>query len=168
MHAILGCDTTSQLYGRGKKVALKLICTNSVFQAQAGVFGDFNSTKEQVTAAGERAIVTVYGGKGDDNLDFLRLQQFHQKVGSGTSSVKPEVLPPTSAAAKYHSMRVFLQVQQWIGNGEHFKPEEWGWLIHNGMYIPVLTDMEAAPVCISCSNYDIIHVMNNAAEVIYD
>lgn len=146
VHVILGCDTTSQLYGRGKKVALKLICTNPVFQAKAGVFGDVNSTKEQVTAAGERATVTVYGVKGDDNLDFLRLQQFHQKVGSSTSSVKPEVLPPTLAAAKYHSMRVFLQVQQWMGNGEYFKPEEWGWLIHNGMYIPVLTDMEAVPV----------------------
>jgi hypothetical protein len=38
VHAILGCDTTSQLYGRGKKVALKLICTNPVFQGQAAVF----------------------------------------------------------------------------------------------------------------------------------
>jgi hypothetical protein len=101
---------------------------------------------EQVTTAAERATVTLYGRQGDDNLDFLRLQQFHQKVGSGTSSVKPEVLPPTSAVTKYHVMRVFLQVQQWMGNGEHFKPDECGWLIHNGMYIPVLTDKEAAPV----------------------
>ena len=73
-HAVLGCDTTSQLYGRGKKVALKLICTNPVFQAQAAVF--VNSTNEQVIAAGEKAIVSVYGGKVDENLDFVRLQQF--------------------------------------------------------------------------------------------
>jgi hypothetical protein len=32
--------------------------------------------------------------------------------------VDPQALPPTSSAAKYHSMRVYLQVQQWMGNNE--------------------------------------------------
>ncbi len=50
-----------------------------------------------------------------DTLDFLKLQRFLNKVGSSTSHVKLEALPPSSAAAKFHNMRVYLHVQQWMG-----------------------------------------------------
>jgi len=145
MHAILGCDTTSHIYGLGKGLALKLIRTNQAFQEQADVFRNPNSTKQEIIAAGEDAIVTLYKGKPGDKLDFLKLQRFHQKVGSSTSCVKPEVLPPTSAAAKFHSMRVYLQVQQWIAPRDDMKPDDWGWYKKDGKYLPVLTDKEAAP-----------------------
>jgi hypothetical protein len=32
-----------------------------------------------------------------------------------------------------------------MGNGEHIKPEDWGWYKHDGNYLPVLRDKEAAP-----------------------
>ena len=146
VHAILGCDTTSHIYGLGKGVALKLMLNNKVFQEQAEVFRDPNSTAADIIAAGENAIVSLYKGQPHDKLDFLRLQRFHQKVGSSTSCVQPEVLPPTSAAAKFHSMRVYLQVQQWMEPGEHMKPEDWGWYEQGGKYLPVLTDKEPAPI----------------------
>ena len=58
--------------------------------------------------------------------------------------MKPEVLQPASAAAKFHSMQVYLQVQHWTYalNGEQ---NEWGWSEKGREYIPVLTDKEAAP-----------------------
>ena len=146
VHAILGCDTTSHIYGLGKGVALKLMRSNQVFPKLADTFRDPNSTQEDVVIAGEHAIVLCYKGQTGDKLDFLRLQRFHQRVLSSTSCVKPEVLPPTSAAAKFHSMRVYLQVQQWIGHADHVKPEDWGWYEKGGKYMPVLTNKDAAPL----------------------
>ena len=117
--------------------------TNKDFMEQAKIFGKQSSTKTDIISAGEKAIVFVYKGKSDDELDFLRLKRFQQKVSSSRTCVKPGVLPPTSAAARYHSMRVYLQVQQWMGN--QMQPVEWGWCEKGGQYIPVLTDKAAAP-----------------------
>ncbi len=132
------------------------MCTNQVFQEQADVFRDPDSTKTDVTVAGEKAIVTIYKGLLGDRLDFLKLQCFLNKVGSSTSHVKPEALPPSSAAAKFFSMRVYLQVQQWMGHHDHMKPEDWGWYEKGGKYLPVLIDKETAHkellevVCCNC------------------
>ena len=145
VHAFLGCDTTSYVHGFGKSTALKLIRNNKDFEDQAKIFANPNSAKVDVIKAGERALVCLYKGKLDDNLDFLRLQRYQQKISRRTTFVKPEVLPPTSGAAKYHSMRVYLQVQQWMGNPSQLQPTEWGWYDKGGRYFPVLTDKEAAP-----------------------
>ena len=144
MHALLGSDTTSSLYGIGKKVGLKLMSTNQLFLEQAKVFSRRNSNRSEIITAGEKALVSVYKGGAGDTLDMLRWQRFHQRVGSSTSSVQPEVLPPTSAAAAYHSLRVYLQVQQWMGH-QDLQPDDWGWQQRGGTYIPILTDKEAAP-----------------------
>ncbi len=112
-HAILGCDTTSRVFGLGKGVALKYIHTDSCFIKKATVFSDEKSTEDSIIHAGEAALVCLYKVKPGETLDELRLQWFHQKVATSTSFVKPEHLPPTSSAAKYHSLRVFHQVQIW-------------------------------------------------------
>ena len=57
VHALLGCDTTSHIYGLGKGVALQLIRTDKTFQEKAKVFRDANKKKEVIIAAGEKAIV---------------------------------------------------------------------------------------------------------------
>ena len=44
VHALLGCDTTSSIYGIGKGVALHKIKTDALFREQADVF----ATKEEV------------------------------------------------------------------------------------------------------------------------
>ncbi|CAM1309852.1 Uncharacterised protein r2_g2002 [Pycnogonum litorale] len=40
MHALLGCDTTSQVYGIGKGASLKKFKTSAHFREQANVFED--------------------------------------------------------------------------------------------------------------------------------
>lgn len=145
VHALLGCDTTSHIYGLGKGVALQLIRTDKTFQEKAKVFRDANKKKEVIIAAGEKAIVLAHKGLPKDNLDNLRLLRFHQKVNSSTVFVQPQVLPPTSAAAKFHSMRVYLQVQQWMGQGDQLKPEDCGWYEKDAKYLPVTTYIDAAP-----------------------
>lgn len=60
------------------------------------------------------------------------------------SVVDPKVHPPTSAAASFHSLRVYLQVQQWTVRSQ-MNPEEWGWSKRDGRYLPILTDKDAVP-----------------------
>ena len=59
-------------------------------------------------------------------LDELRFEFF--KVSLAKNSQKLELLPPTSMAAKYHSYRVYLQIQFWKSNENHptKDPEKWG------------------------------------------
>ena len=48
VHAFLGCDTTSYVYGFGKSAALKLLCNNKDFDDQAKIFANPNSAKADV------------------------------------------------------------------------------------------------------------------------
>ena len=68
---------------------------------------------------------------------------FCDKLVSSKTKIKPEVLPPTLSAAKYHSMRVFCQVMQW--KGREIGPTLWGWKITKNMIMPKYTDLPCAP-----------------------
>ena len=48
VHALLGCDTTSRIYGIGKPMALKMAATNIYFQQQATVFNCDIATKTDI------------------------------------------------------------------------------------------------------------------------
>ena len=61
------------------------------------------------------------------------------------TQVDPKSLPPTSAAAKFHSRRVFLQVNQWKDPKCDLLAEEWGWVRKDTGLHPVLMDMTPAP-----------------------
>ena len=127
LHAVLGCDTTSRLHGIGKGNSLKKFRSSQHFHEQAKVFDAQSASLEGVTAAGEQALVSIYNGKPGEILDSLRYKRFCEKVATNTSHVKTQTLPPTSAAVKYHSLRVYLQVQQWKVSGDDLLPVEWGW-----------------------------------------
>lgn len=154
-HAFLGCDTTSRLHGIGKKKAISKLKSDIFFSKQATVFMSSNSNTEDVIKAGNHALVSIYNGDQDEDLDNLRLRRFYEKTTSSTAAVEPRVLPPTSAAAKYHSLRVYQQVQVWLGHGQDVPPEQWGWKINEEKMVPFLTDKPPAPQellqCIRCS-----------------
>ena len=61
-----------------------------------------------------------------------------------TSFVKPERLPPTKFALRFHCFRVLLQVLKWIGD-DSLKPEEWGWLNIDNKLCPKTTNKNPAP-----------------------
>ena len=145
IHAILGCDTTSRLYGIGKGVALNKFTTSDDFQKQALVFHTPLASATDVVAARENALVCLYNGNVGEGLDALRYKRFCEKVATGTSHVLPMSLPPTTAAAKYHSLRVYYQVQQWRGTAGELLTTEWGWKDSDGGLIPVQTDLPPAP-----------------------
>ena len=110
-HAILGCDPTSRVCSIGKGLALKHISSDKHFITQDEVFLQENATQADITSAGEAAQVWLYTGAVGDTLDKLRLLRFHQKVATSKRCVQPKNLHPTSSAAKYHSLGVYIQVQ---------------------------------------------------------
>ena len=115
-HAISGCDTTSRLHGVGKHLVLKKLLNDSEFQKHAETFlCDADIQTNQIIAAGERAIVSLYNGQKNDSLDKLRCQRFKEKVVKCSKEIQAQALPPTSNAAKYHSLRVFHQISEWMG-----------------------------------------------------
>ena len=98
LHALLGCDTTSHIYGIGKVTALKKAMTNEHFRKQAHVFELATPTVEELVTAGEQAIVCVHGHGGNigENLDDLRYKGFIEKVAS--SAVYVQLLPTITAS----------------------------------------------------------------------
>ena len=143
-HAISGSDTTLRLFGLGKETILKLK-ENTQLQQAALVFDNPNSNHDQVREAGEKALVAIYGGKKTDSLNQLRYKKYTEKVAKSLTQVDPKNLPPTSAAAKYHSYRVFLQVTEWKDIGCDISPESWGWMITESGFKPIATDNGPAP-----------------------
>lgn len=112
----------------------------------AEVFNNANSLKEDIITAGENAIGAMYGGKTSDTLDELRYRCFSTKVANKNmvQAVQAQSLPPTSAAAKFHNLRVYYQVQDWKGNTS-LLPEDWDWQLQGGQLLPALTDLQPAP-----------------------
>ena len=84
-HALLGCDTTSRVFGIGKLEALKKLRSNAFFREQADVFQDQQATPEDICIAGENSLLCLYNSRAGDNIDPLRVQHFHRKVSSSTS-----------------------------------------------------------------------------------
>ena len=116
IYAILGCDTTSHLYGLGKGLALKKFKSNVLFCQQPEVFNNsWPVVKNDIVVAGEKALVCLYGGASDEGLNTLRYKSFCEKVAKSTSHVEPQTLPPTAAAAEYHNLRVYYQIMDWKG-----------------------------------------------------
>ena len=146
LHAILGCDTTSRIHGIGKGNALKKFREGSRFGELAKVFDSQSASKEDISAAGEEVLIILYNGKFERSIDLLRYKRYCDKVASSTSHVQPQTLPPTSAAAKYHSFRVYYQIQEWKGTEARLLPQDWGWKESDGRLIPVTTDLDPAPI----------------------
>ena len=79
MHAILGCDTTSRLFGIGKGVVLTK-ANNPLFTDQANIFLNNSSSLEQIGKAGERVLMFIYGSNTSESLDNLRYRQFLKRL----------------------------------------------------------------------------------------
>lgn len=155
LHAVTGCDTTSAPFRKGKKNAFQKLKSNAALRERMEIFNCSSSSVEDVTMAGEEFILAMYGVKPGSSLDMARYRTYLKTVSKQriNANFNLAALPPTSAAAKQHSLRVFHQVQQW--RGVDLPPTEWGWKVENGGLRPVTTLKEAAPThilhLISCN-----------------
>ena len=83
--------------------------------------------------------------KVNDNLDRIRLNKFKQSVIKSMKAVPVQRLPPTNSAAKYHSYRVYYQVQVWLGHAANLDPCKWGWVLEKDNLLPKKMDNPPAP-----------------------
>ncbi|GFO21794.1 hypothetical protein PoB_004829900 [Plakobranchus ocellatus] len=145
LHAINICDTTSRLFGVAKGLPLKKIKTDADFKTAVETFCTKGKTTADIIASVERALISLYGRRAGDTRDMLRYKRFWEKVTSSITTVRVRSLPPTSAAANYHSLRVYLQVQDWIDTTCDLQPEMWGWQLSSRRLDPCITDLPPAP-----------------------
>ena len=116
IHAILGRNTTSRLSGLGNGLSLKRSISSALFRDKAEQFCKKDATVDGVIDAGEAALVCLYSEKEGDNIDGLRYAKFSDKVATNKVHIRPQTLSTTSAAARYHRMRVYLLVQRCLVN----------------------------------------------------
>ncbi|GBP43449.1 hypothetical protein EVAR_16023_1 [Eumeta japonica] len=71
----------------------------------------------------------------------LRYKQFAKAVTKSTFNLSS--LPPTQDTARFHTFRVYHQVQSWLGN--YNDPEDWGWKKCGKLLMPVQNSKPPAP-----------------------
>src|SRR6218665_2033225 len=115
LHAITGCDTTLALFSHGEKKAFLLVQMDRLDVLD--VFENHGSSKEDVTRSGEEFLLRLHGARTVQTLDKHCYTCYNRSIrrSSLSSSFKLESLPPTSAAARQHSLLTYLTVQQWKG-----------------------------------------------------
>ena len=145
LHAITGCDTTSAVYRKGKRVPYKKLKENPAIRQKMQIFYDPNASRNDVAAAGEAFLLVMYGEKPEGSLDKQRYFAYLRTIAKQPVHARFDLatLPPTSAAARQHSYRTFHQVQQWLGNA--LDPTNWGWELKNDLLKPVTSLKEPVP-----------------------
>ena len=105
LHAITGCDTTSAFYKRGKRTVFKMFEKQDLVEC-AEVFQNCNSTQHEIIISGVRFLFSMYGApKKTTYLDEHRYACFVKNT-KNKKQVQLACLPPTSAAAHQHLLRV--------------------------------------------------------------
>lgn len=143
LHAMSGCDTTSALYNQGKIKFHKILKNNNDLQNEVEVFKNPDVDAECVANAGLLFLESLYRfcGKTQTSLNKLRYKYYINSALKTTANMAS--LPPTEDAARLHSLRVYHQVQQWLGHEK--LPEEWGWKRNKSGLTPITTLQPPAP-----------------------
>ncbi len=106
-HAFTGCDTTSAFVGRDTAVGFRLLRSDPTFRNTMTTLGEEVTGSTELFQAGEAAICNLYGYKGVNNVNQLRLNMF------GSSTTDPCKLPPCKDAATKHILRANYQAAIW-------------------------------------------------------
>ncbi|GBM09480.1 hypothetical protein AVEN_141399-1 [Araneus ventricosus] len=121
------CDTTSALFNYGKMKFVQTLKNNPDLLKVIEIFKNPDITPAAVVDAGNRFLVVLYGYPISTS-DTPSLNNVSYKCyikSSFNKSSNMASLPPTEAAAHQHSLRVYYQIQHWLGNKK--RPEDWGW-----------------------------------------
>ena len=143
LHVITGCDTVSALCRIGKRKPYNLL-HNKGEHGMLNLFLSSDSTHEEIQRAGESFLLKLYGASKCASLDELRYICYKKAVTktSLSSSSQLATLLPTSAAAKQHSFRAYLTVQEWMGR--FLQPTDWGWKLEDTLTL-IDSDRPIAP-----------------------
>lgn len=135
-YSFSGCDTVSSIFGHGKVALFKWMTSQfSPSREALDVFRDPHSSVEEIKGAGYTIFCLLYSKKSKSKtkkkspvlpprgLDELRQQTFSVMIAKGV--IRPEKLPPTKSAAEQHSLRAYLQLQEWTQLSNSLDPERY-------------------------------------------
>ena len=142
IHAFLGCDTVSRIYGIGRDKITKFSKLVNICCDVAPKFYNHLSSKLDIQEAGEKLLLGLYNRVNIGSLNKLIHKVFLEKVAR-KSVVKSQQLPPTTDTSKCHSFRVFHQTQTWLER--YLNHLEWGWIVQNYTMVPMFTNQIPAP-----------------------
>ena len=109
-HSFTGCDTVSSFHWFSKeKLYARLFSGN--LGPLIDVFYNANSSNDNIWEAGVEIIQFIYKSRGTP-LSTLRVSKYNKQSKIGV--INPEHLPQTDDAARKHSLRAYLQLQDWI------------------------------------------------------
>ena len=107
------------------------------------IFLDAQADKDAVISSGISIFQYIYHAPGIA-LGAIRYSMFSRKAVVGL--IKPETLPPTEGAATQHSLRTYLQTQDWLAlESMSLDPCGYGWTIGAHGFEPVPTLDPIAP-----------------------
>jgi hypothetical protein len=146
IHAFSGCDTVSGLFGHGKRSIYQKFSKASNVQNLFDAMESLTAGHEEVWSAGSQLLALLYGGSVTDQLNHLRYACYMFVTATSAQLPRPERLPPTENAARYHVFRAHLQILQWkCLSTAVVDAVMWGWKLHEGKYIPIANDRDIAP-----------------------
>ena len=139
MHALTGCDTTSALYGIGKKTAYTVLKQNKS-TLELDKFG--TASIDDAVKIARRYVLLLYKSKSCKDLDDLRynlLQNSNKAISN---------FPPTEDSFIHHVKRSLLQVKIWCNSHDpsySANPVGMGWSLDGNYILPVMSVLETAP-----------------------
>ena len=146
IHAFTGCDATSRVFGIGMKSVFQRILKNgNELKGCSNVFCSPHHGHDVVEATGCRAMVELFHSNQKDSLASIRYNILCKKVARAKAFVTPERLPSTSAACKFHSLRTYYQVMEWMCHCGEVEANKWEWREEGQKLVPVTTDKNPAP-----------------------
>ena len=101
LHAFTGCDTTSIIFGLGKKSALYKFKEDSILKNYAWVFSVPNQDPVVIESTGYKVMIALFNAKPGDSLCDLRYIILCKKVSAAKSFATPERLSPTASTTNF-------------------------------------------------------------------
>ena len=145
IHAITGCDTTSRIFGVGKKATFqKLVKGDSVLQSCSNEFISPNQTSYHLRHWQQSNGCLVWW-KVHRITSILTLQHI------GKESFLSEIICYTRTSAPYcilhqiHCLRAYYQIMAWTEQEGDMDVTNWGWKLKENSLIPIMSEMNAAP-----------------------
>ncbi|GBN53238.1 hypothetical protein AVEN_182023-1 [Araneus ventricosus] len=144
-----GCDTTSALFNYVKLKFVQTLKNNNDLLKVIEILKNPDMTPEAVVDVRNRFLVALYGYPITTS-DTPSLKNLCYKCYMKSSFNKVATWL-RFAAAHQHSLKVYYQIQHWLGNKK--RPGEWGWERINIELQPVKTQKSPAPDSILYARY---------------
>ena len=141
IYAWSGCNTASSMFGHSNTKLLKALAKDHSIQEIAGYFCSAD-TQDKVGELGIELFTLLFAEACKERtLTTIRFHKYQTMIAQ-SNILQPQRMPPTIRAAHFHSLRVFLQIKQWMNlDTEVLDPCSWGWQHGRFELEPIKTDM---------------------------